>query len=357
MEFMSAGGVARDHMIGNEATRAYLEREAEKKAEYRSVEQSYTDHRQATGFATRGPVAFGKYEVGRSSMPTNREDDGRAVFADTMKRGLIHPHMDGMAVVQNGDPGAYDPYTFSEIRHTATFTHNRSKAPFGAVAPRELKLQLTGEGVPGPGAYNYGAAAKTLFGAVDDNRSVFKSQTPQREISSTAVPGPDAYTPKMESVYQNIRDSGASMRGLNVRLAVMKHPDHQGGDPSMTDESVGPGSYDEHLHNTVATTLEKGLSRSSRLQPGFGTMSPQRALPYGQKDDSPGPGAYQPMVWSGRYQKGSELSKPKRLPRSGSGGGSARIDAAYRKQPAAEVSEKPAESSAEAITYDEEVDM
>ena len=353
MEFMSAGGVARDHVLGNEATRAYLEREAEKKQAYRNFEQAYTDNRQATGFATRGPVAFGKYEVGRSSMPTNREDDGRAVFADTMKRGLIHPHMDGMAVVQNGDPGAYDPYTFSEIRHTATFTHNRSKAPFGAVAPRELKLQLTGEGVPGPGAYNYGAAAKILFGAVDDNRSVFKSETPQREISSTSVPGPDAYTPKMESVYQNIRDSGASMRGLNVRLAVMKHPDHQGGDPSMTDESVGPGSYDEHLHNTVATTLEKGLSRSSRLQPGFGTMSPQRALPYGQKDESPGPGAYQPMVWSGRYTKGSELSK--RPPRSRFAVRS------HLAAPLAEVSEKPlplaAESSAEVITYDEEVDM
>ena len=305
------GGVLRDHKIMSESDRQYLATAAESAAQYRSAEQAFTDNRQATGFATRGPVSFGKYEVGRSSMPGITEDDGKAVFADSMKRGLIHPHMDGQAVVQTGDPGAYDPYVFSEIRHTASFTMNRSKAPFGTLQARDLKLQLTGEGVPGPGTYNMAIAAKKIFGFVDDNRSVFLSETPQREVHSTAVPGPDAYTPNMQSVYPNIRDSGASMRGTLVRLATtMKHPSHVGGDPSMTDEAIGPGAYEDHLHNTVATTLEKAASRSSRLQPGFGTMTPQRALPYGQKDESPGPGAYQPLVWGGRYDKKNSRIRP-----------------------------------------------
>ena len=312
------GGPLRDHLHYSDATRAYMRSEAEKKMGYRSEEQAYTDHRQGTGFATRGPVAFGKYEVGRSSMPGNREDDGRAVFSDTMKRGIVHQHMDGYGGDPSGDPGAYNPFTFSEIRHTAAFTHNQSKAPFGMLADRTLKLDITGKDNPhGPGAYDIAKAVKYIQPLIADNRNVFRSETPQREVHATSVPGPNHYTPKMQSVYPNVRDSGASMRGSLVRLAVMKHPDHVGGDPSMTDANIGPGAYDEHHYNTIATMLEKAQSRTSRLQPAFGTMSPQRELPYGQKDESPGPGAYQPLVWGGRYSKGGEISLRTRRTRSG----------------------------------------
>ena len=38
------------------------------------------------------------------SMPG--QDEPTAVFRDTMKRGTVHPHPDGIAQVQCGDPGA-----------------------------------------------------------------------------------------------------------------------------------------------------------------------------------------------------------------------------------------------------------
>lgn len=326
---------------------------------YRSEEQAYTDKRQATGFENRGPVAFGKYEVGRSSMPGNREDDGKAVFADTMKRGIVHQHMDGYGGDPSGDPGAYNPFQFSEIRYTSQFTHNRSKAPFGTKAPRTLKLHLTGKDNPhGPGAYDADKAAKALYGLTDHNQSVFRSETPQREIHSTSNPPPNHYTPKMESVYQNVRDGGASMRGNLVRLAVMKHPDHVGGDPSMTDANIGPGAYDEHHYNTIAMILDQNASRSSRLHPAFGTMSPQRALPYGQKDHSPGPGAYQPLVWGGRYTKGGEIATRARRARSASAANAqlrAKYEAKQQSEAKQKAAKKPAPVVVDDVQYDEEM--
>ena len=58
----------------------------------------------------------------------------------------------------------------------------------------------------------------------------------------------------------------------------------------------------DHQHKTVAISMQQKLTSSSRLKPAFGTKSAQRMLPYGQKDDSPGPGAYQPEVWGGPYE-------------------------------------------------------
>ena len=264
-------GPLRDHLHYDDATRAHYRREAEKRMGYRSEEQAYTDKRQATGFENRGPVAFGKYEVGRSSMPGNREDDGKAVFADTMKRGIVHQHMDGYGGDPSGDPGAYNPFQFSEIRYTSQFTHNRSKAPFGTKAPRTLKLHLTGKDNPhGPGAYDADKAAKALYGLTDHNQSVFRSETPQREIHSTSNPPPNHYTPKMESVYQNVRDGGASMRGQpgaisgdeasgscgrrpehdgcqhrtrGVRRAPLQHNCHDSRPKCLPIESVAPGFW------------------------------------------------------------------------------------------------------------------
>ena len=183
----------------------------------------------------------------------------------------------------------------------AAFSHNRTRKPFGSDAVRKLNERISGEGVPGPGAYRAAESVKATFAATSNNRSVFLSGMPQRPSEVTDVPSPGAYTPIMSSVYRNQRDGGASMRGSLARLSVMEHPDHSGGDHSQTEEGVGPGTYEDHMHNTVATILQKRLVRGSKLRPGFGTNTPQRCLPYGQKDDSPGPGAYQPQVWAGKY--------------------------------------------------------
>lgn len=198
-------------------------------------------------------------------------------------------------------PGAYDPYTQQEIAARASFTHNRMRKAFGSGAARKLDLQLTGDGVPGPGMYRAADAAKKTQPAVDHNASVFRSGLPQRPGADTSAPSPGAYTPNMQSVYRNVRDGGASMRGTLTRLAVMQHPDHFGGDKSQTEEGIGPGAYNDHLHNSVSTQLQKRLARSSKTRPAFGTTSAQRELPHGTRDDSPGPGAYQPVVWAGPY--------------------------------------------------------
>jgi hypothetical protein len=205
-----------------------------------------------------------------------------------------------VTTVSQGDPGAYDPYRSSSLAATASFTHNRSNAAFGTLSKKSLKLALAGEGVPGPGEYQAAHAARGLMPYVNDNHSVFASKTPQRLADTKAVPGPDHYTPNTSATYCNIRDSGASMRGSLARFQVMEHPDHAGGDSTGTDETIGPGSYNEHMHKSMASVLSKQMSRTSRLKPGFGTMSAPRKLPW-DGDDSPGPGSYQPEVWSGRY--------------------------------------------------------
>lgn len=198
-------------------------------------------------------------------------------------------------------PGAYHPYVNMEMSARATFSHNRTRKAFGSDSERKLNESISGAGVPGPGTYRAADAVKKTFANVDSNRSVFDSGMPQRPSSATTAPSPDAYTPNMTSVFRNVRDGGASMRGSLVRLAVMEHPDHFGGDHSQTEVTVGPGTYEDHMYNTVATSLQKRLARGSKLRPGFGTNTPQRALPYGQSNDSPGPGAYQPQVWAGKY--------------------------------------------------------
>lgn len=305
----SHNGVARDYSVVRDASFvARLDAAADRMQAYRSDEQKFNDKRQATGFQPQGPLAFGQYEVGRSSMPRQAKE-GTAAFEDTIVRGLIYPHMEGVTRVAMGDPGAYDPYINRDLAARASFTHNKMRRPFNAISARDLKLQIYGEGTPGPGAYQAGRAAKYTHPVVDHNRSVFLSGLPQRESNATIAPSPDAYSPIMSSVYANVRDSGATMRGALARLMPMVHPDHFGGDRSMTEATVGPGSYDEHLHNTVASKLSSSINRSSKLKPGFGTVSPQRALPYGQKIDSPGPGAYQPDIWTGPYSGRSRAQR------------------------------------------------
>lgn len=101
---MSATGPARDHAAGDVATMKYLAAEAAKKQAYRSEEQKLTDHHQATGYANAGPVSFGYYEVGRSSLPMHAHET--RVFKDQTKRGEHYPHPDGHQKLEQGDPCA-----------------------------------------------------------------------------------------------------------------------------------------------------------------------------------------------------------------------------------------------------------
>ena len=301
-------GPKRDHnVVTDSSVSAGLHAAASKMQSYRSAEQQYTDHRQATGYQLYGPVPFGTFEVGRGSMPRNKKPTH--VFLDQKARGVIYPHPDSTAPLQNGDPGAYDPHALTDLATKASFSHNRMKHAFGSHAAKALELDLFGLGVPGPGTYSIEAAAKKTFPEEDGNRSVFLSGTPQRLTAENLTPSPDTYRPQMTSVYGNLRNGGASMRSAAPRLLVMEHPDHVmvGGVGSA--DHVGPGTYEEHLHNSVAQIAKHNLGRSSKIRPGFGTTSGQRKLPFNQKSESPGPGAYQPEVWSGPYSKRKENSK------------------------------------------------
>lgn len=102
-----SAGPHRDHaVVLDSSVVAKLEAAAEKMMAHRSAEQAATDHRQNTGYLLKGPVPFGTFEMGRSSMPGN--DNLTAVFMDGMARGLVHPHMNGMAQVTQGE---YVPHT------------------------------------------------------------------------------------------------------------------------------------------------------------------------------------------------------------------------------------------------------
>jgi len=222
----------------------------------------------------RPPVPFGSYEVGRSKKPINQKPT--AAFKDGMIKGL--------PMEPQGDPGAYDPYTNSDLVASASFTHNKTSKPFMATSTRELAMQLYGEDAPGPGAYQAAESQKKQYPQVDPNISVFRSGSLQRPKNDTPVPGSGTYTPNMGSIYPNQRDSGAQMRSAGGRFRE---------DQSMTEPIVGPGSY-EQLEGSLYVDAQKSVSKTSKLRPAFGTTSSQNALPF-QPQDTPGPGSYEPL--------------------------------------------------------------
>ena len=219
-------------------------------------------------------MPFGSYEVGRSKKPINQKPS--AAFKDGM--------MKGVPLEPQGDPGAYDPYSNSDLVASASFTHNKTSKPFMATSSRELAMQLYGEDAPGPGAYQAADAQKKQYPAVDPNISVFRSGSLQRPKDDTAVPGSGTYSPNMASIYANQRDSGAQMRSAGGRFRV---------DQSMTEPIVGPGSY-EQLDGSLYIDAQKSLSRGSKIKPSFNSTSSQRALPF-LAQDTPGPGSYEPL--------------------------------------------------------------
>ena len=260
------------------------------------------------------PVAFGTFEVGRSSMPNNVMPT--AAFRDSMRRDIIFADMAGCARVESGDPGAYDPFTGADLSHRVSFSHNKMHRPFGSLSSRELQLLSPGVGVPGPGSYRVGEAKMALIAEINDNRSAFKSGSAQRPPPAiTSTPGPNFYSPDLRSIEPNLRDSGATMRSVGDRFRRMDHPDSTISQ-SMTDASIGPGSYNSHEHGSIALLTKRSLARSSKLRPAFGTVCAQRALPYSVRDNIPGPGSYQPEIWTGAPLKGSQSARSQSAPRS-----------------------------------------
>jgi len=308
---MSKTGPARDHASGDANTMKYLAAEAQKKQAYRSDEQKLTDHHQATGFTSAGPVAFGQYEVGRSSMPAHCH--ATRIFLDQTKRGEVYPHPDGHQKLEQGDPGHYTPYDIEgenaiEMKDVTRFTHNKqAKFAFGSLSERDIgqvRGLVPGIDAPGPGQYDAGRGKNYVYRTINPVNSAFNSKSLQRAESRTTVPGPGAYDAKFESIEAYQRDGGASMRS-QVRRAeaheMSGHPSQIGGHTSCTPKEVGPGHY-EVKQFCLNDNLDGLLKRQSKLKPGFGTIEPQRKLPFEYNTNhpqGPGPGDYEPTVWTG----------------------------------------------------------
>jgi len=272
--------------------------------------------------ARTSTTAPGSYEVGRSSMerhckPTRQYKHHAGLAA----RGVVHPTPWCMDKTQIGDPGSYNPGKGRDMYDTARFTLNRDRKAFNSSLIRALNVKIYGDSVPGPGAYHTAKGYNSgNVRSIPASESAFRSTTPQRPTSGDGdYAGPGAYDPNMQSVFANVRDSGVSFRSTTKEQRLPPdasgHPDHPTCDKNV---NVGPGTYESDMLS-VTHQLRESIGRQSAKKPGFGTMAPQRALPfeYSRRWDSPDPGAYQPTVWTGRELK-SARGTPRKLARGGS---------------------------------------
>ena len=241
----------------------------------------------STGGMPRAPVAYGGYEIGRSKNPSRKSPFTSPPFKDGMlQRSALPPQ---------GDPGAYDPYFYEDAGTNPAYnSSNKNRKAFDSTEVRELRATLFGIDTPSIGQYPVFQPEKTL-GQLDDNLrypkldasvSSFKSSSLQRPSSKSAVPSPAAYMPNVNAVHAAIGDSGAHMRGTADRFYEKRYE-------NITDTVVGPGSYDQY-EKTLAEDCDKAIERSSRIKPGFGTTTPQRALPF-YAQGTPSPGGYEPV--------------------------------------------------------------
>ena len=241
----------------------------------------------STGGMPRAPVAYGQYEIGRSKNPSRKSPFTSPPFKDGMEQQVPLP--------SQGDPGAYDPFFYEDAGTNPTMnSSNKARKPFDSTAVRDLRANLFGIDTPSIGTYPVFQPEKTI-GQLDDNMrypkqdanvSVFRSGMLQRPSSKSAVPAPDAYNPNIHAVLPALGDSGAHMRGQSDRF-------HDKRFESITDEVVGPGSYDQY-EKTLAEDCDMAIARSSRIKPGFGSTTPQRKLPF-YAQGTPAPGSYEPV--------------------------------------------------------------
>ena len=260
------------------------------------------------------PVIFGWFEVGRTSDPQLFSRPS-ACFKDKLAQGT--------KTELTGDPGQYDPYAFDD---TLRLGYNKNRKPFDSTQYRDLHMNIgeLGYTAPGPGYYpthaNY--ASGKAYKKQSAGRATFRSTSQQRPSAKSFVPSPDRYKPNMNSIYPNQRDSGANMRSSTNRFAPVSF----GGSKSMTPRKIGPGSYRGAEQNlTLFTEAQRSTSRASKIQPGFGSTSAQRALPLNAPRGGPSPGEHQPPVggYSRTPRGGSRTPRTPRTPRAGSDGGSA----------------------------------
>ena len=113
----------------------------------------------------RVPVAYGQYEVGRSSRPGNKEAKQPNPWSvDGMPQAVpLEPQ--GTVI---GDPGAYHPYEYEDAGTNPLHnSSSKNRKPFDSTQVRELRATLFGLETPSVGAYPVFQPEKTI-GQLDD---------------------------------------------------------------------------------------------------------------------------------------------------------------------------------------------
>mmetsp|Transcript_22082 Transcript_22082/g.56398 ORF Transcript_22082/g.56398 Transcript_22082/m.56398 type:complete len:274 (-) Transcript_22082:383-1204(-) len=235
----------------------------------------------SAGPKPRVPVAFGQFEIGRTSKPWVRNQPSPWSL-DEMPQSV--------PLARTGDPGAYDPFAYGFMSDDARRTgYNQSRPPFDSSQVREFIFRTFLGGESGNLTYDAGLAQKKLYPTVDANVSVFRSRTTQRPSARSPVPGPAHYAPNLRSVEANPANAGAQMRSANGRFA--NYQAGMQGQKSATELSVGPGTYSTEYGRSLEADARRTLLRSSKIRPGFGSTTPQRTQFH--RPLSPGPGTYQ----------------------------------------------------------------
>ena len=234
-----------------------------------------------------------------------------------------------------GDVNAYNPNHNREMAYDAKQTFQTQskagKANFGGTEKRNLLLSnmvtkppnngWTGpiEDTPGPAAYTFTTDEKgreANMAVMSDGEkmksSAFASNSAQRgkfALPQAANPGPGTYSPDEKTQVPGIGNL-ISKTGRDHHF-VSDNLDGVGAD-STTQAHVGPGSYNSHVHKTIAQEDAIKVGKQSKVAAassagqgslGFGAKYTQRELPHethhgvaSEAEATPGPGQYDPRV-------------------------------------------------------------
>jgi len=262
---------------------------------------------QASSGKVKAPVAYGQYELGRSSRPKNQinpNHKGAPWSTDGMLQQVPLPGTNvhyGTA----GDPGAYEPYMYEDAGTNPMFNSSASsetRKPFDSTEVRELRSTLFGLETPSIGLYPVFLPDKTI-GQLDDNVrypkqdanvSVFRSGSLQRPDAKSTVPAGAEYTPIMGSIHPVIGNPWANSKNAADRFHEAKFKYGTG----STDEIVGPGSYEgADFEKTLLEDCQEHIRRSSAMKIAFQSTMPQRPGFFMNPGQSPdvAPGCYEPL--------------------------------------------------------------
>jgi len=271
--------------------------------------------RRAASPKKRGSPGPGAYDPKpTSSLGQSHRKGQTSSFKSSSVRGiekeLVHKG-------EGGDPGRYNPSVSYTDPRKKSFGWEQAPTPStleklkngkgkkgkqgtfgGGTAKRELTMDLLGEGGPGPGSYlpasTFGSYSKSSNSNPKKASSPFRSGAAQRpRPMNEHVPGAGAYTPNHNSVEKNRSNSAPHLAAKGYRFS------RGGVDANLaaTDDDIGPGAYESHVHGSVAKNVAKNVDQMSRQNPGFGIAGPAHELPHEQavEDDTdlPGPGHFE----------------------------------------------------------------